>query len=510
MRSIIVLFILLFIGNVTFAQTITSSDTTRKKNQKGSVNYQNLNKKEQEKQEIKITPGSSGVKRSIGYKFSALPGDVDPGNGVFRYNNGTISKVVFIYVDDYDLAGEDQTKWYSTWDDTTGATARGSVSIVEYEGKNVNVFNVTGVLVRGTGYWKIPVEYISGTLPANGDTYYYVFNRIAHKKPQPVQEPQVAEAPKPVQKPQETQPAQKPQVAETPKPIQKPQETQPAQKPRVAQTIPTKDTVQAAVERRTMLPAKTTQTVPARDTAVAAVERRTMQPAKTTQTVPARDTAQAAVERRTTQASQTTQRIPSNQQVPATQPNMVSPVTKPVVVDNIFATTSVRRRKCYRGIIEAGYAWGVGDYGINNFRFNFINGIMIGRFSSIGLGIGFREYFEGNENYTDRSLFSPGTQFPVFLDLRTSFSTKKITPYLALGIGNSAGYVSAVSDTAKTRQEGLFFNTSAGIWFNVTERFAVFAGIAYEIQKLEYMLLSDNSHYKKNTSSISLNIGIAF
>jgi len=135
---------------------------------------------------------------------------------------------------------------------------------------------------------------------------------------------------------------------------------------------------------------------------------------------------------------------------------------------------------------------------------------MIGKYSSIGLGIGFRRYFEENENYTDRSFYSPETQFPVFLDLRTSFSTKKITPYLALGIGNSAGYLSVDSDSTTTRKEGLFFSPSGGIWFNISDRFAVFAGVAYEMQKLEYVLLSNNSHYKKNTSSISLNIGIAF
>jgi hypothetical protein len=172
--------------------------------------------------------------------------------------------------------------------------------------------------------------------------------------------------------------------------------------------------------------------------------------------------------------------------------------------------TSTPRRKCYRGIIELGYAWGVGEYGISNFRFNFINGIMIGRFSSIGLGLGYRRYFTGSENYTDRSLYSPVSQFPVFLDLRTSFSTKRITPYLAVGIGGSAGYIEEGSDSNTSRQEGLLFSPSGGIWFNVSDRFAVFAGVAYEMQKLEYVLISDNSHYKKNTSSISLNIGIAF
>jgi hypothetical protein len=175
------------------------------------------------------------------------------------------------------------------------------------------------------------------------------------------------------------------------------------------------------------------------------------------------------------------------------------------VYQNYTGSTGKIRRKWYSGIIEVGYALGIGDYGINNFRFNFINGIKIGKYSSIGLGIGYRHYYEENENYTDRYLFSNKDQIPVFLDLRTSFSTRKVTPYIALGIGGSAGI-----DSTETNQEGLYLSPSAGIWFNITDRFAVFTGIAYELQKLEYVLISDDSHFKKNTSSVSLNIGISF
>lgn len=135
---------------------------------------------------------------------------------------------------------------------------------------------------------------------------------------------------------------------------------------------------------------------------------------------------------------------------------------------------------------------------------------MIGKVSSVGLGIGYRRYFEGLENYTDRKLYSPAGQMPVFLDLRTSFTRKKVTPYLALGIGGSASYVKVNSDSTATRQEGLYFCPSGGIWFNISERFALFAGVAYEVQRLEYILIADNSHFKRNSSSVSLNVGIAF
>ena len=431
MRSIIALLIFLSAGNITFAQKITSSDTTRNKNQKSSVSNKILPDKDQEPQDVQITPGSSGVKRSIGYKFSSLQGDGDPGTGIFRYNNDNVSGVTFIFVDNNDLKGEDQTKWYATWNDTTGATGRGQLILADTKGKNVNIFNVNGIFIDGTGFWKIPVKYVSGTLPVDGSIYYYVFNRIAH-------------------------------------------------------------TVASGRTNKENEAAKVTQT-----TAVAQATRAT-QAAQTTQTT------QAA---QRVQATQTTTATQTKQPAQTTRPYQTTQVTQGgqySATQNNFQSQNIRRRKWYRGIIEIGYGLRVSEYGINNFRFNFINGFNIGH-TSIGLGIGVRKYYDRPANHPDWHLFSGDIQMPVFLDIRTTFSSKKVTPYLALGIGNSAGY-----DTVENKSEGLFFHTSAGIWFNISDRFAVFAGLAYEMQKLEYVLISDDSHFKKIASSVSLNIGIAF
>ncbi len=262
-------------------------------------------KENQGKQDIKYTEDASGVRRSIHYKFSMLLADGDPGNGIFNYNHNILSKVTWIFVDNNDLSGDDQTNWYSTWDKTTGATARGSISIVEYEGRNVINFNVTGVFVKGEGYWKFPVEYISGSIPADGATYYFIFNRIAHKKPQPVQ----------------GEPAPVKQTTQVTQPTQSTQAKQPVQATQQAQTIQSKQTTQ------------------------------------------------------TTQATQTTP--PSRIEQPAQG-------YQPVVVQNIYETTKVNHRKCYSGIIETGYALGVGNYGINNFRFNLLTVLKLASIPPLG------------------------------------------------------------------------------------------------------------------------------
>src|SRR4030042_3649686 len=165
MKRIIPIIAFVLIGTVSFAQKDKDSDSGKPL-------------------DTRITPGASGVKRSIGYKFSSVAEDKDPGDGIFRYNKENVASVTWIYVDKNDIKGEDQANWYKTWDDTTGATGRGQIVLVELKGDNVNVFDVTDVFIDGNGYWKFPVKYVSGKLPANDSVYFYVFNRIAHGRGQ--------------------------------------------------------------------------------------------------------------------------------------------------------------------------------------------------------------------------------------------------------------------------------------------------------------------------------------
>jgi hypothetical protein len=626
MKSRIIIIVFLFIGINTYAQKKEVSDTTKQKTQNNLVNdtdKQNQADKtdNQVKLDTKISPGASGVKRSISFKFSTILTDSDPGNGIFRFNDNAISKVNYIYLDDIDLSEEDQTRWYSTWDDTTGATGRGQLTLVENEGRNIIVLDVTGVFVDDTGFWKIPVEYVSGGLPADGSTYYYIFNRIAHKKKQETPEnqvtqvvpevpiisqvtqevpvtPQVAPEVPVIQVAQEVpvtqvapevpviQVAQEvpvTQVAPEVPVIQVAQEVpvtqivpevpviqvaqevpvtqvvpevpviQVAQEVPVTQVVPEVPVIQVAQEvpvtqvvpevpviqvaQEVQVTPQVTQEIPvtpqvtqeipdiqvAQEVTVTPQVTRevpvtpqvtqevTVTPQVTQEVTVTPQVTQAAQGNQTTQRNQSgqekqdTQVVQSTQKTPSSQPAQVPRYNQAVSTQNNYGTTAVNHKKCYRGIIEIGYALGIGDYGINNFRFNFINGFKLCPSTSLGLGIGYRRYFDKLEDHPDRNLVSSKVQIPVFLDLRTTFTTRKVTPYLALGLGGSSGY----SSTGTTK-EGFYFSPSGGIWFNISDRFAVFTGIAYEMQKLEYSYVSDDSHFKKSTSSVSLNIGIAF
>ncbi|MGE5420506.1 MAG: hypothetical protein ACM3UT_09990 [Chloroflexota bacterium] len=637
-----IVFLLTFLITVSLA---SAQKDTKEKNQVGGNKAQS-SEETKKTQETRFQAGASGVKRSIAYKFSSSVSGT-PAYGSFRFDNNTVGKVTYLIVNVRDMTGDDQSKWFRTWDDTTGAMARGQITLVEQDGKNVDVFDVSGLFTDGNGFWRIPVKFISGSMPEEGATYYYIFERIDHKKDQvvaqvvqpeikipeeprppvvevkpagepkplvvevkpaeepkppvvevkpaeepkpPVVEVKPAEEPKPpvvevkpAEEPKppvvEVKPAEEPKPpvvevkpanepkppvveikpaeepkppvvevkpAEEPKPpvvevkpAEEPKppvvEVKPAEEPKppVVEVKPAEEPKPPVVEIKPaeepkppvveVKPAEEPKPV-TRQYEAEAVSRK--QSASETQTTRVTQTNETGVQQKQTQSAQpvqtATQPAPrtgttwSSQVTQGAQPeqNGVAPQSYQSNLPNYqyrYSSDKRGRGKWYAGIIEVGYGLGVGEYGMDNFRFNFINGFHIGQTFSLGLGLGIRRYYTEHENFSDYSLVSGKVQVPVFLDIRKTFSTRKVTPYLALGLGNSARFnSSSTADSTETVYEGLLFNPSGGIWFNISSRFAVFFGVAYEMQKMEFLLLSDDSRFKKNTGSVSLNLGIAF
>lgn len=122
--------------------------------------------------------GATGLRDGAAYTFSTTVTDADPGNGVLRYNNAAIASVTFVYIDNLDTAGNTQTAWYDTWDDSTSPT-RGYLTLQSSTaaGTVVNTFRITGTVTVAAGYYKIPVVFVSGTLPANATGLVASFSR---------------------------------------------------------------------------------------------------------------------------------------------------------------------------------------------------------------------------------------------------------------------------------------------------------------------------------------------
>jgi len=121
--------------------------------------------------------GVVGERGGVPYTFSTTTTDADPGTGVIRYNSLTIGSVSQIFIDNTDSNGTSQTAWYDTWDDSASAIGRYlTIQSRTQTGTTVNVFTVTGV-TSSTGYYKISVGYVSGSLPGSAETLSIAFSR---------------------------------------------------------------------------------------------------------------------------------------------------------------------------------------------------------------------------------------------------------------------------------------------------------------------------------------------
>jgi len=105
--------------------------------------------------------GASGTNSQLSMTWSSSTSDADPGAGKIAFNNGTLSSVSILYVDDADDASADISGYVQSWDDVTNTTARGIVTITK-EGtpSTYAIFKVSGAVTDASGYTKIPVTHI--------------------------------------------------------------------------------------------------------------------------------------------------------------------------------------------------------------------------------------------------------------------------------------------------------------------------------------------------------------
>jgi hypothetical protein len=123
--------------------------------------------------------GTQGDKGGLRYAFSTTTADADPGQGVFRYNNATIASVTQIYIDNLTFEALDISAFLDAWDDSTTLASRGYLVIKSNANGDdtVNVWRITGAVVDGTGYRKVPVAHVSGALPGNAEACTIEFSR---------------------------------------------------------------------------------------------------------------------------------------------------------------------------------------------------------------------------------------------------------------------------------------------------------------------------------------------
>ena len=126
---------------------------------------------------IQGVTGTRGYNGGTIHEFnSGQTSDADPGNGKFVFNNATPASITFIYIDQLDYLGVDRANYYLSFDDANSSTNRGLITLgTSGTGTDAITFRVTGTVTNGTGYYKIPVAHVSGSLPTNGAVMSMMF-----------------------------------------------------------------------------------------------------------------------------------------------------------------------------------------------------------------------------------------------------------------------------------------------------------------------------------------------
>lgn len=109
-------------------------------------------------------PGSGGVQGPIGQppalrlNFSNNVTDSDPGAGVVKLNHLAPQSATQVFVDALDVNGASIAAWLDALDDSSTLTNRGALTLMQVDAPaTFAVYLVTGAVVDGGGYRKIPV-----------------------------------------------------------------------------------------------------------------------------------------------------------------------------------------------------------------------------------------------------------------------------------------------------------------------------------------------------------------
>jgi hypothetical protein len=126
--------------------------------------------------------GADGFQPGFRYSFSTTLTDADPGAGTFRFNNATHSAATFAYLDNTDLAAATITTWLDSLDDSTQANHKGYFRVQKAnDPATYREYVVTGAIVDGTGYRKVPISHIaSAGVLSNADTIVVTFSRTGN------------------------------------------------------------------------------------------------------------------------------------------------------------------------------------------------------------------------------------------------------------------------------------------------------------------------------------------
>lgn len=154
-------------------------------------------------------------------------------------------------------------------------------------------------------------------------------------------------------------------------------------------------------------------------------------------------------------------------------------------------------RRGYKGFVDLGYTFGIGDYSINRLEITTSHGFQFNPYIFLGGGTGIHYFHE-----------SQSAAMPLFADFRVNFKQGPVVPFAGLKMG----YTVMLSDDIEDL--GFYCAPSVGVKFMMNHRMALNLSLGYTVQLFDYYYNDYYSHYyyyaTENLSGISLKLGLEF
>lgn len=137
---------------------------------------------------------------------------------------------------------------------------------------------------------------------------------------------------------------------------------------------------------------------------------------------------------------------------------------------------------CYRGFVDTGYTFGLGDYKFGRIEVNTSHGFQINPYVFVGAGAGFHFMSSYETPNMDIPLDKRDSKVdvPIFANIRANLSKGKITPFADLKGGMFV-----------TNSGGLYVSGSVGCRIATNTKQAVNISVGFSLEKLEFQTFSE-------------------
>lgn len=163
---------------------------------------------------------------------------------------------------------------------------------------------------------------------------------------------------------------------------------------------------------------------------------------------------------------------------------------------SIFSSYGQRReglKAGFTGIMETSYLFKQGPYGIDRFKLNLINGYQFNPYVYLGVGVGYRYYFNSSIPI-----------IPIFGDLRVYVLNNKYSPFISF----AAGYSYYLLNDFK--EVGPMINPKIGLCIKQYEKTLIQFGFEFEAQLASFYDRYFHITFEEPSGAIGVFIGITY